>query len=68
MEALVQENILRYIEKLKYLETKECRQKMSKEQIEKSKKFATEMFRSLLSHRDNLKNKKINEMRCDIYA
>lgn len=67
MEALVQEKILRNIEKLKYLETKECRQKMSKEQIEKSKKYVTEMFRSLLIHRDIIKNKKINEMTYNLY-
>jgi hypothetical protein len=68
MEALVQRNIEGVIDRLKYLETKECRKKMTKEQIDYSKKIATEMFRSLLIHRDKLKSDKMYEMRCDLYA
>jgi hypothetical protein len=66
-EELVQRNIEGVIDRLKYLETKECRREMSKEQLDRSKKFATEMFRSLLIHRDNIKGKKINEVKCDLY-
>jgi hypothetical protein len=68
MELLVQRNIEGVIDRLKYLETKKCRREMTKEEIDRSKKIATEMFRSLLVHRDKLKTDKIYEMRCDLYA
>jgi hypothetical protein len=68
MEALVQKNIDEIINRLRYLETKECRKEMSKENIDQSRKIATEMFKSLLIHRDKLKSDKIYEMRCDLYA
>lgn len=68
MESLVQRNIEGVIDRLKYLETKKCRKEMTKEQIDQSKKVATEMFRSLLNHRDKLKKDEIYAMRCDLYA
>ena len=68
MESIVQQNIEGVIDRLKYLETKKCRREMSKEQIDQSKKFATEMFRSLLIHRDKLNNKNICPIKDNIYA
>jgi hypothetical protein len=67
MDTLVKQNIECVIDRLKYLETKKCRREMSKEQIDRSKKFATEMFRSLLIHRDKL-NKNVCPIKDDIYA
>jgi hypothetical protein len=68
MESIVQRNIEGVIDRLKYLETKKCRREMSKDDIARSKKIATEMFRSLLIHRDKLKKDEIYAMRCDLYA
>jgi|LauGreDrversion2_2_1035103.scaffolds.fasta_scaffold06363_5 hypothetical protein len=40
------------IERLKYLETPECREKFSKEEREKELKLLTEEFRSVLKEKD----------------
>jgi hypothetical protein len=42
------------IERLKYLETPECREKFSKEEREKELKLLTEEFRSVLKEKDRL--------------
>ena len=68
MKQIVKKKIECVIDRLKYLETKKCRIEMSKEQIDRSKKFATEMFRSLLIHRDKLNNKNICPIKDDIYT
>jgi len=68
IESTVQKNIEIVRHRLIYLETKKCRKEMSKEQIDSSKKFATEMFRSLLTHRDKLKNDENYRIKCELYA
>jgi len=42
------------IERLKYLETPECREKFSKEERERELKLLTEEFRSVLKEKDRL--------------
>ena len=52
---LVNENINAIIDRLKHLETEECR-KIYGSRITIHKKYATEMFRALIKHREDVES------------
>lgn len=52
---LVNENINAIIDRLKQLETEECR-KIYGSRISMHKKFATEMLRALIKHREDVES------------
>jgi hypothetical protein len=57
---IVEKNINAVIERLKELETPECKKYYSKEQLQFHLKFATQMFRSLLQRREQLRTELVS--------